>query len=99
MTAIDLIARFFVAVNNSSLTYPHAGILVTVAAGLDNVEDISNFLGFKSTAGMARTLKELTKKGYLNEEVDDFADICIYSLTPQGKDTVRELLHFIPKKK
>ncbi len=98
MTAVDLLARFFAAVNKSSLTYPQAGILIAIAAGLDTSEDISRFLGMKQAAGTSRQLKDLAKKRLVSETCDPLSGITCYHLTAIGCDAVRDMLHFIPKK-
>ena len=99
MTAVDLLARFFAAVNKSSLTYPQAGILIAIAAGLDTSEDMSRFLGMKQASGTSRQLKDLTKKGLVAETIDPLSGVAIYNLTAIGCDAVRDMLHFIPTKK
>lgn len=98
MTAVDLLARFFAAVNQSPLTYHQAGTLIAIAAGLDTAEDIRKFLGMKLAAGTGRQLKELTKLGFVDSTVDPLSEETLYHLTPNGCNAVREILHFIPAK-
>jgi DNA-binding MarR family transcriptional regulator len=98
MTAIDFIARFFASINKTSLTLPQAGILVAIAAGLDTIEDISNFLSIKSLATTSRIIHQLMQKGYVSEEIDPLSQLHLFTLTGTGKNAVKELLNFVPHK-
>lgn len=95
MTAIDFATLFCGRLLKAPATLVENGVLCAIASGLDNAADISRTIGLPPS-NITQTLHRLAKKNLVTHTgADDFT--IAYTLTPAGKDTVANLINFLPK--
>ena len=98
MQAIDFATRFFKSVIKHDLTHNQMGALLGVAAGLDTAYDIASFYEQENVSIIKTALNKLVKRGLLTVTIDDFAGVDEYHLADEGKELVKSLFLFLPKR-
>ncbi len=97
MTAIDFATLFCGRLLKSTGSLAENGVLCALASGLNNAADISHTIGLPPS-NITTTLHRLAKKN-LAIHIPTGADAytIAYTLTHAGKDTVANLINFLPK--
>lgn len=96
MQAIDFATYLCRNLLRSELTLIESSTLCSIAAGLDHVPDIADTL--KSNAGNISTAAHLlVKRGLIHSPNWTEDGRPLYSLTPEGKNTIRTMLNFLPR--
>ena len=98
MKAIDYAAKFFRQAIRTDLDHIQLAHLCAIGAGLDNDLDIARFLGYTNEQTVSRILSKLSRAEYITWKKDSFSEIRIYTLLPKGKETLKQLLSFLPVK-
>lgn len=98
MRAIDYAAKFFRQAIKTDLDHIQLAYLCAIGAGLDTEYDIARFLGYTNEQAVSRILGKLTRAQLIGWSMDEFAECRIYTLLPKGKETIKQLLSFLPTK-
>lgn len=98
MKAIDFAARLLASCAKLPLSHFENICLCSISAGLDNADDISSMFKL-SLNQITRTLKSLSKKNLITHKPTDLPSLHCFALTPEGKQHILNLLHFIPSPK
>ncbi len=92
MRAIDFACRLLVNLATDAMSPAARLVMLCVAAGLENAEDIARLTGI--TPGTCTNLLRLLAKRQVLHCVHGKCDL--YVLAPDGKEHVRQLLTFPP---
>lgn len=98
MRAIDYAAKFFRQAIKTDLDHIQLAYLCAIGAGLDTDYDVARFLGYTNEQAVSRILGKLTRAEYIGWTEDKFSETRIYTLLPKGKETIKQLLAFLPTK-